>query len=378
MGITKIGVIGCGNISDSYLAGGRCFDQIVVKSVADLNAEAALAKAGAYGIQAVAVDDLLADDEIEIVVNLTVPLAHAKVSRKIIDAGKHVYSEKPLAAALTEGKGVMREAKAAGLRVGTAPDTFLGAAHQACRHAIDQGLIGQVVGGAASFLSHGMEHWHPDPTFFYKPGGGPVLDMAPYYLTALVNLIGPVRRVVSETSSASPSRTVTSEGPMTGKAIAVEVPTTVHGILTFANGAVITLSTSWDVWKHERRPIEIYGTKGSMLVPDPNFFGGEPMLCEARDGWTVLDISAFAFGIPNRPTKDGKMVADYRIIGLLDMAAAIRAGRPHRASGNLALHVLEVMDALERSSSEGHHLDIESDIKRPAPLPAGEGAEVFL
>ena len=378
MSMTGIGVIGCGNISDSYLAGARCYDQIAVKSVADLNNDTALAKARDYGVEAVAVDDLLADDEIEIVVNLTVPLAHAEVSRKIVDAGKHVYSEKPLAATLAEGREVIGAAECAGLRVGTAPDTFLGAAHQACRHAIDQGTIGEVIGGAASFLTHGMEHWHPDPTFFYKQGGGPVLDMAPYYLTALVNLIGPVRRVVSETSRAFPRRTVTTEGPMAGKTIAVEVPTTVHGILTFANGAVVTLSTSWDVWKHERRPIEIYGTKGSMLVPDPNFFGGEPMFCHARDGWAALNISSFAFGSPNRETSDGSKVADYRIIGLLDMAAALREGRPHRASGDLALHVLEVMDALERSSAEGRHLDIESDVERPAPLPDGKGAEVFL
>lgn len=378
MGNTNIGIIGCGNISDAYLRGAGQFDRIAIKAVSDLNADVARAKAEAYGVQTMAVDQLLVDDEIEIVVNLTVPLAHAEVSRSIIDAGKHVYSEKPLAAALTEGRALIKAADAAGVRVGAAPDTFLGGGHQACRRAIDQGQIGKVVGGAASLLSHGMEHWHPDPTFFFKPGGGPVLDMAPYYLTSLVNLIGPVRRVVAETSTAFPRRTVTSEGPMSGKSIKVEMPTTVHGILTFENGALVTISLSWDVWKHDRRPIEIYGSEGSMLVPDPNFFGGEPKICQAREAWVPLDIEDFAFGAPNVETDDGKKIADYRIIGLLDMAMAIKQDRPHRASGSLALHVLEVMDALEHSSAKGHPIDIESNASRPEPLPVGRGEEVFV
>ena len=375
---TTIGIIGCGNISDAYLKGAARFEGVSVKAVADLRIDVAKSKAGNYGVEALSVDDLLADDEIEIVVNLTVPLAHAEVSGRIIEAGKHVYSEKPLAASLGEGRALMAAADRAGLRVGCAPDTFLGAGHQAARRAVDDGRIGHVVGGAASFLTHGMEHWHPDPTFFFKAGGGPVLDMAPYYLTQLINLIGPVRRVVAEATKAFPTRTVTSDGPMKGKAIEVEVPTSVHGVLTFANGAVVTLSTSWDVWKHDRRPIEIYGSEGSMLVPDPNFFGGEPMVSVGLDDWQALDIGAFAFGLPNRGSKRGEAVADYRIIGLLDMAAAIKADRPHRASGAMALHVLEVMDAFGRSSSEERHLSIESKIGRPAPLPAGKGEEVFL
>jgi predicted dehydrogenase len=272
----------------------------------------------------------------------------------------------------------MAAADAAGVLVGCAPDTFLGAGHQACRQAIDTGRIGQVVGGAASLLNRGMEHWHPDPTFYFRPGGGPVFDMAPYYLTALINLLGPVRRVVAEMSTAFPKRLVSSEGPMSGKEIEVQVATSVHGVLTLESGATVPLSTSWDVWKHDRRPIEIYGSEGSMLVPDPNFFGGEPVLCKAREDWIALDISPFAFGIPNREMRDGASVADYRIIGLLDMAAGHRAGRPHRASGNLALHVLEVMDALLRSPVEGRHIDIESRAERPAALPEGNGEAIFL
>ncbi|MGH1480710.1 MAG: Gfo/Idh/MocA family protein [Geminicoccales bacterium] len=375
---TTIGIIGCGNISDAYLKGAARSDLIEVKAVADLNADAASEKAKAYNVEAPSIDALLADPDIEIVINITVPLAHAGVSQAIISAGKHVYSEKPLAATLDDGKAMMAAANAAGLRVGCAPDTFLGAGHQACRQAVDQLKIGKVVGGALSFLTHGMEDWHPNPTFFFKPGGGPVLDMAPYYLTTLINLIGPVRQVTAMTSAAFPSRIVTSEGPMTGKAIDVEVPTSVHGVLTFENGAVVTLTTTWDVWAHDRRPIEVYGETGSMLVPDPNFFGGEPKVAVRSGDWEDLDISAFAFGIPNRPSKNGTSVADYRIIGLLDMAAAIQADRPHRASGMMALHVLDVMDALSRSATEQRHLTIESRLDRPAALPKGEGEHVFF
>jgi predicted dehydrogenase len=373
-----IGIIGCGNISDAYLKGAERSDFIEVKAVADINADAAEARASAYGVNATSVDGLLADKDIEIVINLTVPLAHADVSRSIIAAGKHAYSEKPLAATLADGRDIAQRAQAAGVRLGCAPDTFLGAGHQACRQAVDQGRIGKVIGGAASFLTHGMEDWHPNPTFFFKPGGGPILDMAPYYLTTLINLIGPVRQVTAMTATAFPSRTVTSEGPMTGKAIDVEVPTTMNGVLAFESGASITLTTTWDVWNHDRRPIEIYGEGGSILVPDPNFFGGEPQVAIKRRDWEELDISAFAFGIPNRPSKRGTAVADYRIIGLLDMAAAIRADRPHRASGDLALHVMEVMDALNRSSTDERHIDIVSRPDRPAALSEGDGEHVFL
>lgn len=375
---TTIGIIGCGNISDAYLKGAARSDLIEIKAVADINADAAKARASAYGIEAMSVDGLLADSDIQIVINLTVPLTHAEVSRAILSVGKHVYSEKPLAATLEDGRAIVEQANAAGLRLGCAPDTFLGAGHQTCRKAIDQGMIGKVVGGAASFLTHGMEDWHPNPTFFFKSGGGPILDMAPYYLTTLINLIGSVKQVTAITTTAFPSRIVSSEGPMTGKAIDVEVPTTMNGILAFENGASITLTTTWDVWNHDRRPIEVYGERGSMLVPDPNFFGGEPKVAIEREDWEELDISAFAFGIPNRPSKRGPAVADYRIIGLLDMAAAIQRGHPHRASGDLALHVLEVMDALGRSSIEQRHIDIVGRPDRPAAVPEGDGEHVFL
>ena len=270
----------------------------------------------------------------------------------------------------------MLAAKSKGLRVGCAPDTFLGAAHQACRRAIDGGKIGRPVAGSVFFANHGVEHWHPNPEFFFKRGGGPVLDMGPYYVTQLVNLLGPVERVAAQATMGSATRTVSSE-PLKGSVIQVEVPTTVNGVLSFANGASVTITTSWDVWKHCRAPFELYGTEGSMLVPDPNFFGGEPMVTARGGDWMPLEISAHPFGKPNRHTQSGLHVADYRIVGVLDMAAAIRGNRKHRASGELAMHVLEVLDALERSSIEGRHVMIETPCDRPEPLPLGDGEEVF-
>jgi predicted dehydrogenase len=373
---TIIGIIGCGSISDAYLSGAARSPLLCVKSVADIRADAAAARAREHAVQAVPVDTLLADPDLEIVVNLTVPAAHAPVSLRIIEAGKHVYLEKPLATRFTEAGPVMQAAAAKGLRVGCAPDTFLGAGHQACRYAIDAGLIGVPVAGAASMLSHGMEHWHPNPAFYYQHGGGPIHDMGPYYVTQLVNLLGSVARVTAQASTASRTRTISSE-PLAGQAITVAVPTTVNGVLSFANGANVSLSHSWDVWKHRRLPLEIYGSEGSILAPDPNFFGGDPQITRRDGDWTALDISGHPFGVNNRVTRTGAQVADYRIIGLLDMVAAIRIGRPHRVSGMLALHVLEVLDAFERSSLEGRHIVIETRCDRPDKLPRGSGEEVF-
>jgi predicted dehydrogenase len=376
MEATTIGIIGCGNISAAYLGGAARSRLVRVKSVADIRAEAAMTKAAEYSVQAMSVDTLLADPEIEIVVNLTVPAAHAPVSLQAIEAGKHVYLEKPLATRFAEAKPVMLAAASKGLRIGCAPDTFLGAGHQVCRYAIDEGVIGVPVAGAAALLSHGMEDWHPNPAFYYHRGGGPIHDMGPYYVTQLVNLLGPVTCVTAVASTASKTRTITG-GPLAGQLITVEVPTTVNGVLSFANGANVALSHSWDIWKHRRQPLEIYGSEGSMLVPDPNFFGGEPQVARRNGDWAPLDISRHAYGEQNRITRTGAHVADHRIIGLLDMAAAIRSGRPHRVSGTLALHVLEVLDAFERSSLEGRHILVETPCDRPEKLPTGSGEEVF-
>jgi predicted dehydrogenase len=377
MSKTIIGIIGCGNISDAYFKGAARSALVQVKACADLRIDAAQAKAAQYGVAAMDAQTLLADPDISLVVNLTVPLAHAEVSRQIIDAGKHVYSEKPLAARFKDAAELMRLAQARGLRVGCAPDTFMGASHQACRRAVDAGAIGQPVGGAVVVMSHGMEGWHPNPEFFFKAGGGPILDIGPYYITQLVNLLGPVRRAAGLASTGNATRTVTSE-PLKGSVIEVEVATTVNGVLEFAAGANIALSASWDVWKHNRSsPIEIYGTEGSLLGVDPNFFGNTPRLCKPDGEWRDLDIAAHPFGVANREMRNGTMQADYRMIGLVDMAMAIRGGRAHRASGDMALHVLEVLEALVLSSESGQFATMSTRCERPEPVPLGQDESVF-
>ena len=377
MSKTVIGLIGCGNISDAYLRGAARSNAIRVKACSDLRPEAAQAKAAEYGVSAMPVQQLLADPEISIVVNLTVPMTHAAVSQQILNAGKHAYSEKPLAANFADGAGLMELSRARNLRVGCAPDTFLGASHQACRRLIDSGAIGVPVGGSAVVMSHGMESWHPNPEFFFKQGGGPILDVGPYYITQLVNLLGPVRRAVALGTIGNATRTVTSE-PLKGSTIDVEVLTTVNGVLEFANGANISLSASWDVWKHNRAsPIEIYGTEGTLLGVDPNFFGNVPRVCKPDGDWQDVAIGAHPFGIPNREMRNGTMQADYRSVGLVDMAMAIRQGRPHRASGDRALHVLEVLEALEVSSRSGQFVSIRSRCDRPEPVPLGSDQSVF-
>jgi predicted dehydrogenase len=372
-----IGIIGCGNISDAYFLGASRSNLIRVKACADLRLEAAQAKAAQHGVLAMPVQQLLADPEISIVVNLTVPMTHAAVSQQILNAGKHAYSEKPLAANFADGVGLMELSRARKLRVGCAPDTFLGASHQACRRLIDAGTIGIPVGGSAVVMSHGMENWHPNPEFFFKPGGGPILDVGPYYITQLVNLLGPVRRAVGLGTIGNATRTVTSE-PLKGSTINVEVLTTFNGVLEFVNGANISLSASWDVWKHNRSsPIEIYGTEGSLLGVDPNFFGNVPRVCKPNGDWQDVAIAAHPFGIANRELRNGTMQADYRIVGLVDMAMAIRRSRSHRASGDLALHVLEVLEALEVSSRSGQFVSIRSRCERPEPVPLGSEESVF-
>jgi predicted dehydrogenase len=362
-----IGIIGCGNISEAYFSGAGGSPLVRVKACADVHHPAAQARAAQFGVDAVAVDALLADPEIALVINLTIPAAHASVGRLVIDAGKHLYLEKPLAADWNDACALVAHAAARGVRIGCAPDTFLGAAGQASRRAIDAGLIGRPIGGAAAFVSHGMEHWHPNPAFFFQPGGGPLHDMGPYYVTQLINLLGPVHRVSASASIGNAVRTITS-APLRGQQIEVSVPTTVNGSLEFACGANVALSASWDVWQHQRAPIELYGTDGSMVLPDPNFFGGTPQLSRHGGAWADIDISAHPFGADNRTLGSGRVVADYRIAGVLDMALAIAQGRPHRASGELALHVLEVLDCLVRSASEGRHVTLTTTCARPAAL----------
>lgn len=358
----SIGVIGCGNISRAYLTAAQGFPVLDIKAVADLDMSAAEAKADEFGLKAMTVDALLADPSIELVLNLTIPAAHVSVGLATLRAGKHAYSEKPLGIDFSEARTLIAEGERLGLRVGCAPDTFLGGGHQTARDVIDSGVLGEPVGGTAFFMCPGHERWHPNPDFYYKPGGGPLLDMGPYYITDLVNLLGPVARVSGMAPKPRPQRTITSE-PRKGEIIDVEVPTHIVGLLEFQSGAVATITTSFDVAGHKHLPIEIYGTEASLLVPDPNKFGGEVMLLKKGGEWTEVPVE--------RPFADG----NYRSLGLADMAAAIREDRPHRASGALALHVLEVMDAVGRAIANGKIVDITTRPERPEPLAASRPLE---
>lgn len=354
-----VGVIGCGNISGIYLQQGQRFAAFDVVACADIDMEKARARAAEYDVPAVyTVEQLLADPQIEIVLNLTVPQAHGAVAMAALAAGKHVYNEKPLALNLPEARQALDLARERGLRVGCAPDTFLGGGLQTCRKLIDDGWIGEPIAASAFMMGHGPESWHPDPDFFYQPGAGPMFDMGPYYLTALAVLIGPVRRVTGSAHVTFPERVITSE-PKYGTMIQVNTPTHVAGILDFESGAVGTIVTSFDVWATKLPRIEIYGTQGTLSVPDPNYFAGPARL--RRAGATEWSDVPLAYG----------HTENSRGLGLADMATALRSDRPHRASGELAYHVLDIMHAFHDASAQGRHVELESGTARPAPLPLG-------
>jgi predicted dehydrogenase len=351
-----IGIIGCGNISEAYLKAAAHFPILDIRGLADIRPEAAQARANQFGLEAHSIDDLLADPSVEIVVNLTIPAAHVEVGLRAITAGKHVHSEKPLGTTSAQARTLLEEARRRGLRVGCAPDTFLGGSHQTCRKLVDEGAIGRPVAGSAFFMCPGHERWHPSPAFYYAEGGGPMLDMGPYYITALVNLIGPVARVMGTATRARAERIITSE-PLKGTPIKVDVATHVAGIMEFVSGATVSIAMSFDVPKHRHSPIELYGTEASLIVPDPNRFGGTIEVAQPGQDWS------------ERPTEHLYADGNYRIIGVADLAHALRSGRPHRASGDLAFHVLEVMEAFQISSDRGAHVTIESRPERPAMLP---------
>ena len=355
----KVGVVGCGRIAPRYMQVLSGFDTVEVAACADLAPERAKALAGEYGIgRVLSVEEMIADPSIEVILNLTVPAAHAEVALAALEAGKSVYNEKPLAITREDGRRLLRAASEGNLRLGCAPDTFLGGGLQTCRKLIDEGVIGEPVAATAFMMSHGPESWHPDPGFYFQPGGGPMFDMGPYYITALVHLLGPARRVTGSAKISFPQRTVTSQ-PHAGAVIDVRTPTHVTGVIDFQNNAVATVITSFDVWETQLPFIEIYGTEGSLSVPDPNMFAGPVRLRLPEDGaWRDVELSHTNTG-PGRGT------------GLVDLACALRRRRPHRASGELAYHVLDIIHAFLDASREGRHVELESTCVRPAALPAG-------
>ena len=353
----NIGLIGCGNISNQYLTNLPRFPEINIKACADSVMEMAEERALEYGIpEFLKVDELLERDDIELVVNLTTPKAHSEVSTRIINAGKHAYSEKPLAIRRSDGAKILESAKRMNMSVGCAPDTFLGAGIQTCRNSIDKGAIGEPIAATAFMANHGHEHWHPNPRFYYEVGGGPMLDMGPYYLTALINLMGPISSVSGMTRKTFEERTITSES-LFGTKIDVEIPTHIAASLRFVNGAIGTIITSFDIWGSQLPRIEIYGTEGSISVPNPNTFEG-PVLIQTgyADNWSPIDLTHPIGG---------------RGLGVVDMVAAVKDSRQPRADMSLAYHALDVMEAIHDSSNQEKHVSIKSSCRRPAPIKPG-------
>ncbi|MNS67147.1 putative oxidoreductase YcjS [compost metagenome] len=356
----KVGIIGCGKISSIYMENCNQFEILDLAACADLDLDRARQQAEKYNIPlACSVDELLSHPEIRIIINLTIPAVHAEICLKALEAGKHVYVEKPLAVTREQGRSVLEKAKEKGLLLGSAPETFLGAGIQTALKLVREGVIGRPVSATAFMMSRGHESWHPDPEFYYAEGGGPMFDMGPYYLTALVQLLGPIKRVAGITGKALTERTITSSKKY-GQTIPVGIPTHIAGTLEFEQGAIVTMITSFDIFGESTLPpIEIHGTGGSILVPDPNTFGGTVKYRKAGDSEWI-----------SQPLVEGYS-SDSRGIGTADMADALLHNRQHRANGELAYHVLEAMWAFHDSSDSGSYYEMHSTCRSPEPLPEG-------
>jgi predicted dehydrogenase len=355
----RVGVVGAGQISGAYLGTLGRLSNVQVVAVADLDqARARTAAAAAPGARPLAPAELLTAGDVDLVLNLTIPAAHAEVARAAIAAGKHVYGEKPLAVTTGQARAVLAAAARAGVRVGCAPDTVLGTGVQTARACLDGGQIGAPVAATAFMVTPGHERWHPAPEFYYLPGGGPLFDMGPYYLTALVTLLGPVRRVVAMAATPQATRVIGS-GPRAGAEIAVAVATHVTGVLEHANGVLSTLVMSFEVWAGRLPHLEIYGTGGSLSVPDPNGFGGTVQIFRAgAEDWAPV-------------AEAGGYRGAARGYGVSDLASALTTGTAHRTNGEVAYHVLDVMETLLTTADSGHATDVTSSCDRPPAVPLG-------
>ncbi|RKP53410.1 Gfo/Idh/MocA family protein [Pararobbsia silviterrae] len=358
----RVAVVGCGNISDIYLKSMPKFAALRVVGVSDLDPARASAHAAKYGIaRAIPLDQVFTDPDVDLILNLTTPESHAAIALRALEAGKHVYGEKPLALNVRDGRRIVETARANGLRVGSAPDTVLGAGLQTCRALIEAGEIGEPVAASAFMTTPGHERWHPNPDFYYQPGAGPMFDMGPYYLSALVNLIGPITDVSGMARATYAERTISSE-PRRGERIKVNTPTHIASQLGFANGAIGTIVTSFDVWGAALPRIEVYGTQGSLSVPDPNTFGGVVRIKRREAEWEDVPLT--------RPYSENT-----RGLGVADLAESIVAGRAHRANGELALHVLEVMQATLDAAAQRRTIEIETRTDKPLPMASEPFAE---
>ena len=351
----RVGLVGAGFISRMYFDTlKRIQDEVRLVRIADVDLARAVETGAAQGVPGGSVDELLADPEVDVVLNLTIPMAHAEVATRSLEAGKHVYGEKPLAVTVAEARSVLDLAQQRGLWVGCAPDTVLGTGIQTARRAVDDGMIGRPVAATATMAIPGHEAWHPNPDFYYAPGGGPLYDMGPYYLHALITLLGPVARV-SASSSRPVTERVIASGPRAGERVPVLTDTHITGLLEHVDGAITTLTMSFDTVGTRTLPIEVHGVEGSLLVPDPNEFSGTTSLKRRGEDWVELPISA---GYENSA----------RGFGLLDFHRT-PAGEVPRADAGIAFHALEIMESMMRSSVEGRRLDLGATAGRSRPVP---------
>lgn len=381
----RIGVIGIGDISNVYLNNLKKYDMVEVVACASRGLEKAQRKAAEHGIPRAYAsgEEVIADPEVDLILNLTTPQAHFAYNLAALQTGKHVYTEKPLAMTFAEGLQLVTLAREKGLLIGCAPDTFLGGRLQTIRELIDSGALGHITGGGAYFVGHGHEFHHPSPAFFYQPGAGPLYDMGPYYMTALLSLLGPVKQVCAMTAKAGETRTVPS-GPSKGQVLPVNVDTHICATLEFVCGAIVTLTCSFDVWDSELPRLELYGTGGTVLIDEkdpisgPNLFGGDTLLrTPAQYRWAdparrPEHVNTPWTVVPNhRPFNSVSHAENPRGIGLIDLVYALREGRAPRASGDMALHSLEVMECIMRSARERVFCTPGTTFERPAPLPPG-------
>ncbi len=372
--IFKIGLIGCGHIAETYFRAHKYFNNFKIIKCADINNAASKRCAESYDIKSVSVDKLLKDKDIQVILNLTTPNSHYDISKKSLLNGKHVYSEKPLAVNFKDGVELIKIAKRKKLFIGNAPDTFLGGGNQKARELLDKKIIGKIKFGTGIFAFPGIQSYHPNPEpWFAKKGGGPVIDMGPYYLTALVNLLGPAKEV-SSLSSTGVKKRIIGIGPKKGKSFKVECPTTYFSTIKFHNGTMIRLTLSFDVISHLRNHIELYGEDGSMIVPDPNMFGGSVLISKKLgSAWKNYKTNQMTLGKINIRTQSSRANesptnANYRGVGLAEMIYSIQKKKIHKCNGNLSLHVLNIIDAIHLSAKKGKSKKITVKCDRPKPF----------
>ena len=369
--IINVGLIGCGHIAETYFRAHKYFNNFKIIKCADINIKAAQNCAKTYKIEFASINEILKDKKIKVILNLTIPTAHYSVAKKSLLSGKHVYSEKPLAVNFKDGLELVKIAQRKKLYIGNAPDTFLGGGNQKARHLLDKKIIGKIKFGTAIFAFPGIQSYHPNPEpWFKKKGGGPVIDMGPYYLTALVNLLGPAKSVTSICNYNTKNRII-GIGPKKGKKIKVECPTTYFSTIKFKNGTIIRLTLSFDVISHLRNHIELYGEKGSMIIPDPNMFGGSVLLSKKLGSkWKNFKTNKMILGKINIRTQSSRANesptnANYRGVGLAEMIYSIQNKKKHRCNGNLSLHVLNIIEGIHKSAISGKKFDIKTKCKKP-------------